>query len=117
MTQPNVYTYEKVPNSDQSSNMSLSSASVTVAEYNELKARFQQEQSEKLQLLANLSTSHSSVGVDDNIKAQIRRYVKYTIFHEIKFIKSNEEFEDLSNKHTYIQINSKPLLDYLTLLK
>ena len=101
MAPPNVYTYEKVANSDQSSSMSLSSDSVTVAEYNDLKARFQQEQSEKLQLLANLSTSYSSVGVDDTIKAQIRRYVKYTIFHDIKFIKSNEEFEDLSNKHTF----------------
>ena len=110
MAPPNVYTYEKVPNSDHSSNMILSSDSVTIAEYNELKAKFQQEQTEKLQLLANLSSSHSSVGVDDNIKAQIRRQVKYTIFHDIKFIKSTEEFEDLSNKHTF----GRRVLSHLT---
>jgi hypothetical protein len=41
--------------------------------------------------------------VDENVKAQIRRYVKYTIFHDIKFIKTAEEFDDLSKPHTFGQ--------------
>ena len=104
MAPPNVCTYSKVADSDRSTNMSLSThGSVSVAEYNELKSKLEEEKNEKLRLLASLSATHGAVAVDENVKAQIRRYVKYTIFHDIKFIKTSEEFDDLSKPHTFGQ--------------
>mgnify|MGYP000182406470 FL=1 len=98
MAPENVYTYSKAADSDRS----LSThGSVSVAEYNALKSKFEEEKNEKLQLLASLSATHGKVVVDENVKAQIRRHVKHTIFHDIKFIKSAEEFDDLSQSHTF----------------
>ena len=98
MAPENVYTCSKAADSDRS----LSThGSVSVAEHNALKSKFEEEKNEKLQLLASLSATHGKVVVDENVKAQIRRYVKHTIFHDIKFIKSAEEFDDLSQSHTF----------------
>ena len=102
MAPPNACTCLKVADSDRSTNMSLSThGSVSVAECNELKSKLEEEKNEKLRLLASLSATHGAIAVDENAKAQIRRCVKCTMFHDIKFIKTAEEFDDLSKPHTF----------------
>jgi len=39
--------------------------------------------------------------VDLGIATDVRKKVKYTLFHSIKFLKSEDEFEDLSNDKTF----------------
>lgn len=78
-----------------------STSDFTQESFQELKAQSQRSEREKRELIASHLSSASVVWVNDAIKSQTRRCVKCTLFHEIKFIKSNAVFEDLTTKKTF----------------
>ena len=73
----------------------------SMEEYEQLQRKLEKIRKEKEQLIQNNLAKQMPVKVDLGVATDVRKKVKYTLFHSIKFLKSEDEFEDLSNENTF----------------
>ena len=87
---------------DRGGTISESSTSdFTQESFQELKAQSQRSERKKRELIATHLGGASVVRANDVVKSQMQRCVKCTLFHDIKFIKSNAVVEDLTTENTF----------------
>ena len=92
------------PCSDRGSLSGSSNASTThrtEEELERLQRRLKALTQENQALVQNNLGTRKKVQLDMSVVADMRKKAKCTLFHEIEFLKSEEQFDDLSNSKTF----------------